>query len=159
MSFFEEVEDETIEGGSTVEISSFLEKRRCELTETRVCDERIHALLRGPDQHMYLDHLSPGLQMVYATRHLENAVRRGGFESYFSRAGGHVAVKAMQGYALIGAECHAALVENALALFLGGTRSSSSYAVLDDVFTDLDPPGPLKAEYLEAHLEDFVPAS
>lgn len=125
------------------------------MNETAAIPKKIAAILRGGNEYAYLEHLSPGLQMVYATRHLEIEVRRDGFESYFGRAGGHLAVKAMQGYELIGAECHAALVEDALAVFLHPEPSSSAYAVLDDAFKDLDPPGPLKVEYMQAHPEEF----
>ena len=83
-----------------------------------VLARKIASIVRGRDDHAYLDHLAPGLQMIYATRHIENEVRRDGFEAYLSRGGGHLAAKAMQGYELVGAECHAALVENALATFL-----------------------------------------
>ena len=107
----------------------------------------------------YMDHLSPGLRMMSATRHLENELARpdgGGFASYFDRFGGSVALKAMQGYRLIGAECHAEIVEAALALFLCGDHDPSEYRVLGDAFRDLGPPRPLKLEYVEAHPEEFA---
>jgi Domain of unknown function (DUF4375) len=106
----------------------------------------------------HLEHLSPGLRMLSATRHLENELERparSGFESYFARFGGSVALKAMQGYRLIGAECHAEIVEAALALFLCSDHDASEYHVLDDAFRDLGPPRPLKLEYVEAHPEEF----
>lgn len=105
-----------------------------------------------------LEHLSPGLRMIAATRHLEKALEYrtlGGFASYFARFGGSVALKAMQGYRLIGAECHAEIVEAALALFLCTDHDAREYRVLDDAFRDLGPPRPLKLEYVEAHPEEF----
>jgi len=95
--------------------------------------------------------------MLYATRHVESEVRRVGFSRHFSDTGGQLAVKAMQGYELIGAACHADIIENALAIFLGREPpGGGAYAVLDDAFCDLESPGPLKAEYIQDHPEEFA---
>lgn len=124
-----------------------------------VLARKIASIVRGRGDHVYLDHLAPGLQMIYATRHIENEVRRDGFEAYLSRGGGHLAAKAMQGYELVGAECHAALVEDALATFLRHESSPEPYAVLDDVFKHLEAPRSLKVEYVRANPEEFVASS
>jgi Domain of unknown function (DUF4375) len=109
----------------------------------------------------HMEHLSPGLRMLSATRHLEDAIghhSQGGFARYFARFGGSVALKAMQGYRLIGAECHAEIVEAALALFLCSDHDAREYRVLDDAFRDLVSPRPLKLEYVEEHPEEFTRA-
>ncbi len=121
-----------------------------------VIARKIASTIRGRADRSYLDHLPPGPQMIYATRQVESEVRRGGFEAYLSRGGGHLAAKAIRGYELIGAECHAAIVEDALATFLRHESSPAPYAVLDDVFTQLEPPGSLKVEYVRGNPEEFI---
>jgi len=105
-----------------------------------------------------LERLTPGNRMMCATGHIENEVRRRGFAKYFSRFGRHVALEAIRGYRLIGAECHADLVEAALASHDRGETDATTFAALEDALRDLDRPQPLKLEYMRAHPHDFTHA-
>ena len=119
---------------------------------------KISKVVRSDIQHDYLEHLSPGLRMVYSTSRLELEVRRLGFERHFTDAGGYLAANAVQGYLLIGASCRSEIVADALRAFVSPARAPYVYAALEDAFKDLEPAGPLKVDYIRANPEQFAAA-
>lgn len=115
----------------------------------------MHATVDAPTRGRELERLSPGLRMLRATEHLESEMKRGGFARYFARFGGGLALRAMQGYRLVGADCHAELVEAALATHLCSGSRPRSFRVLDDAFRDLESPRELKLDYVRDNPSEF----
>jgi len=60
--------------------------------------------------------LPKGLQMFYATDLLEAEVNNGGFHQYFWNSSGNFARDALDGLKLIGAQAHAKLLQQAMAI-------------------------------------------
>ena len=139
-----------------------LERTLTEIVEARV------SLLPDGDEFELVDGLHHGLQMVYTTVQVEEAVEAGGFDEYFTSSAGQFAVKVVEGYRLIGAEAHAELVGSAVATFIrrqryllfGGRseveRAGLSYAALDDAFLDLEPASRLRVDYVRSKIRDLI---
>jgi hypothetical protein len=87
--------------------------------EWLVIDRLIRAVgLYGDDetQYEFVKRLSPGLQMMWGTFVVDGEVNNGGFNQFFWNSSGQFAMQAIAGFRLIGAEEHAALVEEAVKL-------------------------------------------
>ena len=73
---------------------------------------------RGGDaEYETFSALSRGLRMLWATLVLDGEVNNGGFNQFFFNSSGQYAMDAVEGFRLIGAEQHAQLTEEAIALF------------------------------------------
>src|SRR5579859_30831 len=81
----------------------------------------------GPEQRD-LTSLPEGLQMVYATRVLESEVSSGGFHEYFWNPAGQLAVEALDGFRMIGAQKHAEVLERAIAVYIHEEPQIRHYA-------------------------------
>lgn len=118
--------------------------------------------------------LSPGQRMVWGTLILDGEVNNGGFNQFFFNASGQYAVEAIDGFRLLGADEHAILVEEAIALFfeeveklrpfwsprtLEGFAESYKHTdsgQLDQRYYELPDVTPLRVAYIRRHLAEFA---
>ena len=89
-------------------------------------DDLVHAVVeyvvrqlgKYPDrQAEAVNDLSPGLRAFYATWLVDAEVKNGGFNQYFWNNGGGMAAAAVEGFRLLGAQDHAALMLKAVTIW------------------------------------------
>jgi hypothetical protein len=68
--------------------------------------------------------LSPGLQMVYSTRRLEDEVGNGGFNQFFYNSSGQFTEMALKSFQLLGASEYVRILEKAIAIYVQETDSN-----------------------------------
>jgi Domain of unknown function (DUF4375) len=123
--------------------------------------------------------MSPGIQAVYSTWWVQAEVDNGGLHQYFCNKGVEWAFKAVEGYKLLGAPKHTALVTRAIELYLEEeveqkafyrgnlqtmiedyveARKASDLPALDSLFYALEDEYiiGLAFEYMKRHLDEFV---
>jgi hypothetical protein len=135
--------------------------------------ERISAL-DDDGEHELVNQLSPGQKMVWATDIVDGEIQNGGFNQVFWNHADRYAQEAIEGFRLIGAEEHAALVQEGLVLFekewhklepFYAARTlkafSESYAHtesdgLDKRWSKLPDFRAKRTAYIRRHLDEFV---
>jgi Domain of unknown function (DUF4375) len=139
--------------------------------------QHIGWVVEGNDEreHEIVTTLSPGFQVVYATWWLEAEVNNGGFNQYFFNSTGEFVKEALTGFTRLGAREHAALTQQAIAVYEGrqpvidaarrqGTTDAFSKTYEDDPFAPLDERffnlrtdlGALRVRFIREHLGEFV---
>lgn len=125
------------------------------------------------DEYEKFAALSRGLRMLWSTLLLDGEVNNGGFNQFFFNNSGQFAMDAVEGFRLIGAEQHAQLTEEAIALFFKEAPKlrrfwrprtlqgfSESYrhtqsGELDRRYYALADPSVLRVQYIRAQPSEF----
>jgi len=120
--------------------------------------------------------LTPGQRALLAIHWCVSEVCNGGFDQFFANSTGILAAEALDGFRRVGATEYAAIVTEAMNVFEGGVvpldregrnrqldsgadETSSILSKLDDRFyVDLESLTAIRAEYVRAHLDEFVRA-
>jgi len=130
------------------------------------------------DELAIVSNMSPGLQMVYSTRRLENEVRNGGFNQFFFNSSGQFTEMALKSFRLLGASEYVIILEKAIAihfqetddnpllkeLYARGTIESffatyelSSLDKCDDEFFALgNQLREMRIKYIRSHAQEFI---
>ena len=121
-----------------------------------------------------ISNLPPSLQAVYTTIGLDAQVCNGGFYQYYQGPSGVYAQLALAGLKLIGAYCHAALLERATTLIgtnvtvMGTDREDDSLedpaesnilveiSKLEDVYYALEDLSAYRIRYIRENLDQFI---
>ena len=143
--------------------------------------EYVSLAIKDDHDHEFdiVSQMSQGMQAVYTTWWVQAEIDNGGFHQYFYNKGTQWALKALEGYHLLGAPKHALLMSQAIDLyrqeeegqneFYSGNplttleeyveaRKVSCLPELDDLFYDLDEEDlvRLSFEYMKTHMDEFI---